>query len=39
MIEETLCRRGIAVTVCELPGNETKKRLQMELSEQFSLKD
>jgi len=38
MIEETLCRRGIAVTVCELPGNETKKRLQMELSEQFSLK-
>lgn len=39
MIDETLCRRGVAVTVCELPGKEAKRRPQMELSEQFNLKD
>jgi len=34
MIEETLCRRGVSVTVCDLPGKEVKEAAQLELVEQ-----
>ena len=36
MIEDTLSRRGVAVTVCVLPGAEIRKPPQMELIEQLS---
>jgi Zn-dependent peptidase ImmA (M78 family)/O-acetyl-ADP-ribose deacetylase (regulator of RNase III) len=34
MIEDTLCRRSVAVTVCELPGQKPKEAAQMEMVEQ-----
>jgi hypothetical protein len=36
MIEDELCRRGVAVTVCELPGPQPRKAGQLELVEQNS---
>ncbi len=36
MIQDTLCRRGVHVTVCELPGAQVKQQAQLELLEQIS---
>jgi hypothetical protein len=38
MIEDTLCRRGVPVTVCELPDAKAEMQPQMDLSEQFNLR-
>ncbi|HWY45315.1 MAG TPA: ImmA/IrrE family metallo-endopeptidase [Candidatus Sulfotelmatobacter sp.] len=35
MIEETLCRHGVRVTVCDLPGVQPKDAAQLELVEQI----
>jgi IrrE N-terminal-like domain len=35
MIEDTLCRQGVGVTVCELPGGKVKEPDQLELVEQI----
>lgn len=34
MIEETLCHRGVRVTVCDLPGAQPKDAAQLEMVEQ-----
>src|SRR5216684_423513 len=36
MIQDTLCRRGIAVTICDLPDTHTKEAAQLELVGQMS---